>query len=424
MDGMSAGGDHHSVDARRSSPEQPDAAQAPAKRPPRALLLVENAPVPGDRRVLGEAKALVAHGFEVSVICPAWAEEPARATLEGIEVRRYRPWHASGGAASQVAEYLTALVKTWWLMVGLAQKPGFDVIHACNPPDLFFVLAWPFKLMGTRFVFDQHDLSPELYAALYGRDDGLIMNLLRWSERWSYRTCDAVIASNGSYADLACGRGGVARDRVFVVRNGPREDWPRPVGADPDLRGGRRFLVVYMGVMGYQDGVDVLLQAVATLVHRMGFTDATFALVGDGNASADLKRQAAALDIEDWVDFRGWVNDEDELSRYLVTADACVCPEPSSPLNDRSTFIKVMEYMASGTPVVAFDLPETRVSAGDAAVYATPGDVEGFAQRIVEVLTDGELAERMTGVAAERMPALRWERQVPGLIAAYERALS
>jgi len=387
------------------------------------LILVENESIPHDRRVTLEAKSLLENGYEVGVICPADPGEPLCESLDGVLVRRYRPRLASGGARPQVAEYLVALAKTLWLMIGLSRSPGFDVIQACNPPDLFFLIAWPFKLAGKRFIFDQHDLSPELYLTLYGRTTGPIMRMLRWSERMSYHHADAVIACNESYRRLALSRGGVAPDRVFIVRNGPREDWPRPVAPDPSLKGGRPLLVVYMGVMSDQDGVDVLLDVVHTLVHAMGFREATFALVGDGKAADDLRRQARELGIEEFVDFVGWVADDDLLSRYLVTADACVCPEPSSPLNDHSTFVKVMEYMASGTPVVAFDLPETRVSAGDAAVYAAPGDVEGFAARLKEVLTDPELRSAMREEALRRIPALRWERQVPNLLAAYERAL-
>lgn len=250
------------------------------------------------------------------------------------------------------------------------------------------------------------------------------MSALRWSERLSYRLADAVIASNESYRRIALTRGNVAADRVFVVRNGPREDWPLPVTPDPALKAGRPLLVVYMGVMGEQDRVDVLLDVIHSLVHKRGFRDATFALVGDGSAVEDLKRRATELGIEEFVDFAGWIEDDELLSRYLVTADACVCPETSSPLNDRSTFIKVMEYMSSGTPVVAFDLPETRFSAGEAAVYADSGDVEGFAARLRDVLTDEDLRARMRAEAARRMPGLRWESQVPNLLAAYRRALA
>lgn len=394
---------------------------------PRALILVENAPVPGDRRVTAEALSLRANGYDVSVICPVAGDQPLREEMDGVLVARYHPHQppcVSGGAREQVTEYLVALAKTLRLMVSLARRPGFDVIQACNPPDLFFLVSWPFKLAGKRFIFDQHDLSPELYATIFGRDSGPIMRTLRWTEALSYRLADAVIATNESYRRIAETRGRVAPDRAFVVRNGPREGWPLPVAPDPSLKRGRPLLVVYMGVMGHQDGVDRLLDAAHILIRERGFRDATFALVGEGSAERDLWRQARELGIEDHVHFTGWVDDEDLLSRYLVTADACVCPEPSSPLNDHSTFIKVMEYMASGTPVVAFDLPETRFSAGDAAVYAAPGDIEGFAARLEEVLTDGGLRAAMQAEAAQRMPGLRWESQVPALLAAYRRALA
>ncbi len=394
-----------------------------ARRSPRALILVENESVPHDRRVMQEARSLVEAGYGVSVICPADPGERSHETLEGVIVRRYRQRKARGGALSQVAEYANALVRTAWHMAALARRPGFDVVQACNPPDLFFALVWPYALAGKRFVFDQHDLTPELYATLYGKDSGAVLRVLRWCERRSYRLADAVIATNGSYKELACTRGGVAEDRVFVVRNGPKEGWPLPVAADASLRRGRRFLVVYVGVMGRQDGVDVLLQAVAELVHVRGFTDAHFALVGSGDALDSLVALAGTLGIADHVEFTGWVRDEEILSRYLVTADACVAPEPSSPLNDRSTFIKVMEYLAAGAPVVAFDLPETRVSAGEAALYAEPGDTAGFAALIERALLDEGLRTRLREAATSRLPALRWEAQVPALLAAYSHAL-
>jgi len=393
-------------------------------RAPRALILVENAPVPSDRRVIEEARSLAANGYVVSVIAPAALGEPRRESLDGIEVRRFRSIEAHGGARAQAIEYVNALARAVWLMLALSRSPGFDVIQACNPPDLFFLIVWPFKLAGKRFIFDQHDLSPELYASLYSRDRGFLMRALRWTERRSYRLSDAVLVCNESYRRLAISRGSVDPDRVFTVRNGPRENWPIPMQPDASLKNGRPYLVVYMGIMGYQDGVDVLVEAVNVLVHTMGFHEATFAIVGDGSATASLKDQVRRLDLEDFVRFAGWIPDEETMSLYLATADACVCPEPSSPLNDQSTFAKVMEYMAALKPIVAFDLPETRFSAQDAATYAVPGDVQGFALRIREALTDATLRARMIAAAAARVPSLRWECQVPALLAAYDRALS
>jgi glycosyltransferase involved in cell wall biosynthesis len=387
------------------------------------LILVENAPVPGDRRVTDEARALQANGYVVSVIAPAGPGQPRRGSVDGVEVRRYHAIHARGGARAQVVEYLNALIKTLWLMVALSRSPGFDVIEACNPPDLFFLIVWPFKLFGKRFIFDQHDLTPELYSSLYMRDSGLIMRVLSWSERRTYRLADVVLSCNDSYRRLALTRGGKTPDRVFVVRNGPSEGWPIPLPADASLKNGRPYLVVYMGIMGFQDGVDMLIEAVHELVHTIGFREARFAIVGDGSAMESLKKQARELDVEEWVHFVGWVRDEETMALYLASADACVCPEPSSPLNDQSTFAKVMEYMAAGKPIVAFDLPESRFSAREAAVYAAPGEVAGFARLIRDVLTDAALRTKMTDAAAARIPALRWERQIPALLAAYERAL-
>ena len=389
----------------------------------RVLILVENASVPSDRRVIEEARSLSSNGYVVSVIAPAARGEEHRESLEGIEVRRFRPIEAHGGAISQAIEYLNALAKTLWLMLALARNPGFDVIQACNPPDLFFLIVWPFRLAGKRFIFDQHDLSPELYASLYSRDRGFLMRVLRWAEHRSYRLADAVLVCNESYRHLALSRGGVDSDQVFIVRNGPRRGWPLPVRPDPSLKRGRRYLVAYMGIMGYQDGLDVLLEAVHFLVHTMMFREATFTLVGHGSAVPSLMEQARRLDIDDFVHFAGWIPDEETMSLYLVSADACVCPEPSSPLNDKSTFAKVMEYMAAQKPIIAFDLPETRFSAQGAAAYAAPGDIEGFASCIRDVLTDEVLSEKMTQAAAERIPSLRWEGQVPALLAAYDRAL-
>jgi glycosyltransferase involved in cell wall biosynthesis len=394
---------------------------------PRALILVENAPVPDDRRVMGEARSLAANGFVVSVIAPLHRDQPREETIDGVLVRRYREYRIVstwGTLSSQLGEYAVALAKTFGLMLRVARSPGFDVVQACNPPDLFFLIVWPFKLAGKRFIFDQHDLAPELYCALFDRCDGTILAALRWAERLSYRLADAVIACNESYRRVAISRGGLPTRAVFVVRNGPREGWPLQVELDERLKRGRPLLVVYTGVMGYQDGIDVLLEAIRTLVHDRGFHDATFALVGDGNAGQEMRRRARELSIADYVDFVGWVSDDEVLSRYLRTADACVCPETSSPLNDQSTFIKVMEYMAAGAPIVAFDLPETRVSAGDAAVYAPSGDIPRFAERLQDVLTDPELRARMKEEAARRIPELRWERQVGNLLAAYRYALA
>jgi len=392
-------------------------------KPPRVLLIVQNLPLPGDRRVWLECQALKRAGYEVAAISPAGPGDPRETTLDGVRLYHYPPAPATGSVGSFVYEFAYSWLQTLRLALRDYRRNRFDVIQACNPPDLFFLIVWPFKLLGKRFIFDQHDLTPELYSSLYMRDRGLIMRVLRWSEHRTYRLADVVLSCNESYRRLALTRGGKTPDRVFVVRNGPGENWPIPVAPDPSLKDGRPYLVVYMGIMGFQDGVDVLVEAVHELVHTLGFHEVTFAIVGDGSAMASLKQQARELDVEEWVTFVGWVRDEETMALYLASADACVCPEPSSPLNDQSTFAKVMEYMAAGKPIVAFDLPETRFSAREAAAYAAPGDVAGFARLIRDVLTDATLKRKMTEAAAARIPSLRWERQIPALLAAYDSAL-
>jgi glycosyltransferase involved in cell wall biosynthesis len=401
----------------------PQTTATPDRAGRRVVILVENESVPHDRRVLDEARALVAHGYEVCVICPADSGELFEETMEGFRVLRYRSSPARSGALNQIREYANALVQTQKLIGRASRNGGFDVILACNPPDLFFLTALPYKLVGKKFIFDQHDLAPELYQSIYGKSTGPLMWALRFSQSMSYRLADSVITVNESYASLARNSGQVPADRVFVVRNGPREGWPLQVPSDDSLKRGHPYLVLYLGVMGYQDGLDVLLQIAEHLVKNLGFGEALFALVGDGDAVPDLKTMAQELGIEQNVEFVGWVSDEELISRYLQTADACVCPEPSSPLNDKSTFVKVMEYMASGKPIVAFDLPETRVSAGDSAVYASPGDVPAFARVLMNVLSDPGQQQLMQAQAEARLPALRWENQVPALLEAFSKAL-
>lgn len=392
-------------------------------RAERVLILVENESVPHDGRVNGEARTLAQAGYDVRVICPADPGEPLEEELDGFRVLRYPGAPARGGAMSQIREYAHALLHTQRLLRRARREGGFDIIHACNPPDLFFLSALPYKWRGAKFLFDLHDLAPELYESLYKKSDGFLMWALRLTERLSFRFSDAVVTVNDSYARLALSRGRVPAERVFVVRNGPREGWPLAVPVDPSLKRGRGNLVLYLGVMGYQDGLDMLLEVVRHVVVDLGFSDVMFALVGDGDALEDLRAMAARLGVEEHVDFVGWIQDEKRISAYLRTADACASPEPSSPLNDKSTFVKVMEYMASGAPIVAFDLPETRVSAGGSALYAPPGDIPAFAQALVTALTDSQLRDAMRTEAETRLPALMWERQEPQLLAAYRTAL-
>ncbi|HJR71934.1 MAG TPA: glycosyltransferase family 4 protein [Gammaproteobacteria bacterium] len=389
-------------------------------RPRSVLILVENLPVPFDRRVWQEACALRAAGYLVSVISPTGVGcERTYELIEGVHVHRYRPAPEAMTPAGYVREYATALCKTLLLACRVAFTRGVDVVHACNPPDLFFVIGALFKLFGKRFVFDHHDLNPELYEAKFGRR-GFLHRVLLKLEYLSFRLADAVLATNQSYRQVALTRGRVDPRRVFVVRSGPNLACLRSVPPDVGLKCGRRFLVGYVGVMGAQEGIDCLLHAVHHIVHDLKRTDIHFALVGGGTSLAEMRELAARLRVDSYVTFTNRVAD-DVLLRVLSTADVCVNPDRANEMNDKSTMNKIMEYMALGKPIVQFDLKEGRYSAQQAAVYVRPGDTIDFGEQIVALLDDPERRKRMGEFGYERVvKELEWRRQIRHLLAAYD----
>jgi glycosyltransferase involved in cell wall biosynthesis len=393
------------------------------KRPRRVLIIVENLPVPFDTRVWNEATALAAAGYEVSVICPA-AEgfERRFEVLDGIYIYRH-PLRADGaGVLAYAGEYASALLWQFYLACRVLRQRGFDLIHACNPPDTVFLIGLFFKLLGgKRFVFDHHDLSPELYTAKFGRR-GFLYHLLLRLERCSFRVADVVIATNESYRRVALERGGGAPERVWVVRSGPRPERLRFVPPNPALKRGRDHLVGYVGLMARQDGVHHLLEAAHHIVHDLGRSDVQFHLVGGGPEIAALRAQSAALGLADHVTFAGRVPDA-ELVEVLNTADVCVNPDEVNEMNDKSTMNKVMEYMALGKPIVQFETTEGRYSAQGAALYARPNDARDLAAKILELLADPERRRSMGGAGLERVRSeLAWQHQAVKLLAAYDAA--
>jgi len=304
------------------------------------------------------------------------------------------------------------------LLVSIRQ--GFDVIHAHNPPDTLALLAAPYKLLGRRFVFDHHDLAPEMYEARFPNGRRSVSRALRFFERLSFRLADHVIATNESYRAIALERGGLPPRRVTVVRNGPDLDRLRSVPGDPALRRKAGTILAYAGAMGRQDGVDYLIRALDHLVHALGRRDVYCVIVGTGEAVAGLQRLTAELGLGSHVWYAGGVSDAG-LVRYLCTADICLDPDPSNPFTDRSTMIKMAEYMALGKPIVAFDLPEHRVTAGEAALYARPNDCRDFACKIVELMDSPETRRRMGQWGKARAEtALAWTRHQHRLLAAYD----
>jgi glycosyltransferase involved in cell wall biosynthesis len=389
------------------------------------LILVENLSVPFDRRVWQESLALRDAGHTVVVICPKGATrdtEPS-ALIEGIEIHRYPLEAATGGPAGYVNEYGAALLHTLRLALRLDRIHRFDVVQACNPPDLLFLCALPLKLRGARFLFDHHDLVPELFLSRFGRG-GALYRLSSLLERVTFMTADAVISTNESYRRVAIERGGMPPERVTVVRSAPDLARFVPVEPDPELRRGKPHLLAYLGVMGPQDGVDYALRAVAHLRDALGRSDFHAAFIGGGDAHADMVALSHELGLDDVVEFTGRISDAD-VARYLSTADVCLAPDPKNPLNDVSTMNKIVEYMAMRRPLVSFDLIEARVSAGEAALYATPNDEAEFAGLVAELLDDPERRARMGALGRERVEReLSWATSREHLLGAYQRALS
>lgn len=388
----------------------------------RILIIVENLPVPFDRRVWQEALTLHCAGAEVSVICPTGkGYESPYEQLQGIEIYRHRLPLDAGTTHGYFREYLSALWAQTYLAWKIFFRRGFDTIHACNPPDLIFLVALPFKLLGTKFVFDHHDINPELFEAKFGRR-GLFWRMLILVERLTFLCADVSIATNDSYRRIAIGRGGMKPERVFVVRSGPDISRLKPVPPEPKLKNGRRFMLGYVGVMGDQEGIDLLLEAVAHIVHRLGRSDIQLVLVGGGPSLEALRELAARLDVDSFVTFLGRAPDK-ELFQVLSTADVCVNPDRVNPMNSLSTMNKIMEYMAFSKPIVQFDVVEGRVSAADASVYAASNDPVDFADKILDLLADEGRRERMGRFARERVVRdLSWQRQIPALIDAYRTA--
>ncbi|MFC1818671.1 glycosyltransferase family 4 protein [Thermodesulfobacteriota bacterium] len=387
----------------------------------RVLIIIENLPAPFDRRVWQEAMTLRDSGYIVAIASPTGKGfEKKYEVIENIPIFRYRLPTEGNGAFGYLIEYSAALFWQFWLCLKVMFGPGFDVIHACNPPDNIFIIGGFFKIfLGKKFLFDHHDINPELYEAKFGRRDFFYKVMLAW-ERWTFKTADISIATNESYKKIAIERGGMAEDKVFVVRSGPMLDRLKILPPVEKLKQGRKFLVGYVGVMGKQEGIDYLLRAVHHIVFKLKRQDIHFGLVGGGTDLEAMKELTRELGIEKYVTFTGRVPDQ-ELLEMLNTADVCVNPDVANAMNDKSTMNKIMEYMALGKPIVQFDLTEGRFTAGEASLYAKPNDEVDMAEKIIHLLEDSQARERMGEFGRKRVVnELEWKYESPKLLAAYE----
>jgi glycosyltransferase involved in cell wall biosynthesis len=392
-----------------------------ALRQRRILIIVENLPVPFDRRVWAEAQSLRKAGYEVSVICPRgpFAQAPFE-TIDGIEIYRHPLPIQAKGKLAYLAEYSSALFWEFAYSLRVFWGRGFDVIHACNPPDLIFLVGAFYKyIFRKKFVFDHHDLNPELFEAKFGHR-GLFWKVLLLLERLTFKVADISIATNLSYARVAVERGGMAPDRVFVVRSGPNLARVRELPPNPAWRNCRSHLVAYVGVIGEQEGIDLLLESIRHITSIRRRTDIQFVVVGAGPSLDSLMSTCTQMHLSDFVTFTGRVDDA-ALFEVLSTADVCVNPDRPNAMNDMSTMNKIMEYMALGKPIVQFDLAEGRVSAQSASLYARNTDTADFGDKILELIDDPARCREMGLYGRQRVSdELSWEHEEPKLIAAYK----
>lgn len=385
------------------------------------LIIVENLPVPFDTRVWQEATTLAAAGYTVSVICPKGKGYTSdNEELDGVHIYRHDLPGEGNGAVGYAREYLSALWHEYRLARRVYREQGFHVIHGCNPPDDIYMVARMFRGKGVDYVFDHHDICPELFEAKFGKTTGMLYRSQLWLERQTYRHCTFAFVTNESYRALAIGRNGMPPEKVHVLRSGPRLERLRIQPADPQIRRGRRFMVGYLGVIGQQEGIEYLLEAARYLRDERGRDDIFWGIVGGGPHLDALRRKATEMGLDDIVEFTGRVPDDTMLT-YLNTADVCVNPDEYNAMNDKSTMNKVLEYMALGKPIVQFDLTEGRFSAQDASLYAKRNDARDLADKIAQLLDDPARREAMGAFGRNRiLNELSWDHTSRALLSAYD----
>ena len=388
----------------------------------KVLIIVENLPVPFDRRTWQEAKTLSENGYQVSVICPKGRGfDKTFEVIDDIHIFRHPLPKEADGPLGYLVEYSAAMFFEFFLAFKVLFKRGFDVIHACNPPDLIFIVAGFFKLFfRKKFVFDHHDINPELYLAKFESKD-FFYKLLLFFEYCSFKVADVCIATNNSYREIAITRGKKNPDQVFVVRSGPNLDRLKIVKPVKSLKYGKKYLVGYVGVMGKQEGIDLLLRAVEYIVNQLKRTDVHFTLIGSGTSLYDMKALANSLAIDNFVNFTGQISDDD-LLKILNTADVCVNPDVANEMNDKSTMNKIMEYMALSKPIVQFDLTEGKYSAAEASLYAMKNDFIDMAIKILYLLDNKKLRMKMGECGRSRIEInFEWKHEIPKLLKAYNK---
>lgn len=394
----------------------------------RVLMLIQNQSLPQDIRVLHESLALISNGYRVSAICPARPGQPLREIVNKIDVYRFQSvqfnekFQIRNGFLQYLVEYGWSFLAIYFISLLVFIKPGFDIIHIGNPPDIFAPICIFYKIFRKRIVFDQHDLSPELFNAKFtGKGNHFIYSVLIWLEKLSCKCADHIITSNLSQKNLLSKRHHIPKEKITVVRNGPLTSF---AGEKPitNIQQDGKTIILYLGVIGFQDGVDHLIRAIHHIIFDFNRTDFICIIVGDGDAYSSIKSLAEELKLTKYILFSGWVANPSLIRRYLNSADICIAPEPSNPLNDCSTLIKILEYMAAGKPIVAFDLPEHRISAQNGAIYAQPNNDKDLASQIIVLMDDPDRRRKMGDANLERLEKeLLWTYQANSLISVYQK---
>ena len=385
------------------------------------LIIVENLPVPFDTRVWQEATTLAENGYEVSVICPKGKGfDSDYEYLKGVHIHRHDLPTEGNGALGYAREYFCALREEIRLARKIYKKRGFHVIHGCNPPDDIYMVARQFRNKGVDYVFDHHDICPELFEAKFGKKSGLLYKSQLWLERQTYKHCAFAFVTNESYKRIAISRGGMSEDKVFVLRSGPKLERLRITPAKPEIKRGKRFMVGYLGVIGQQEGIEYMLKAAQYIKEQLRRDDIFWGIVGGGPHLEALRSQSHAMGLDDILEFTGRVSDE-VLLDYLNTADVCVNSDEYNAMNDKSTMNKILEYMALGKPIVQFDLTEGRYSAQEASLYAEPNNAIDMANKIIHLLDHPEERQRMSEYGRKRIVnELSWEHTSRALLEGYD----
>ena len=386
----------------------------------KVLIIVENLPVPFDTRVWQEATTLAMNGYTVSVICPkgkGYTQEEE--SLQGVHIFRHDLPAEGNGAVGYAKEYLTALKEELRLAKKVYKEIGFDVIHGCNPPDDIYMVAKHFKKYGVKYVFDHHDICPELFEAKFGKTSGLLYKSQLWLEKQTYKHCTFAFVTNESYKKIAIERGKMNPNNVIVLRSGPKLERMRIMLPVESIKRGYKYMVGYLGVIGQQEGIEYLLDAAKYIKEHDN--NVFWGIVGGGPHLKALKKQAHDMGLDDCVEFTGRASDQ-QMLEYLNTADVCVNSDKYNSMNDKSTMNKILEYMALAKPIVQFDLTEGRYSAQDASLYAKNNDAEDMAKKIMELLDNPELRKKMGAYGRNRVVnELSWEHTSKALLEGYEK---